>query len=363
MTWHIRKTDIPAISLGAKLLSCGGGGDTKSVEALLLSIMNDADEIEVRTIADIKNEWIVSVGIMGSTVLFNEDIPSGDEGHQALLTYESVSNRKAGALISIEIGGVNALAPLVIAQQTKLPVIDGDGMGRAFPELYMTSFHLNRIPLAPLSVVTHDHKLAIAADNDAFASTYQAKEFTVRNGGHSHTIGYGADADQMKTAMLPGTLNLVYRLGKVIKNELSLNKKLNQLFEIFDNSIYGLPKVILQGVLSEVNRWFENGAMIGKLVVEGRSAFSNRKVEVEFRNEFISIKENGYICTAPDLVLLLNAQNLSPLSVVEVQAGQSVKVLAISAPNVLRTTDMLEYVGPRHYQLPCSYKPFNEGGR
>jgi len=37
-------------------------------------------------------------------------------------------------------GGSNALIPLVCALQLGLPVVDGDGMGRAFPELQMDSF-------------------------------------------------------------------------------------------------------------------------------------------------------------------------------------------------------------------------------
>ncbi|MDQ0272788.1 DUF917 domain-containing protein [Cytobacillus purgationiresistens] len=362
MTWNIKKQDIPAISLGANLLSCGGGGDTTSVEALLMSILSEEDVIEVKTVADLSDEWVVSVGIMGSTVLFNEDIPSGDEGHQALLTYESVSNKKAGALISIEIGGVNALAPLVIANQTKLPVIDGDGMGRAFPELFMTSFHLAGISLSPVVLKTHDFNMVIDENDDVFKTTEKAKAFTKTNGGHSHTIGYGSTGKRMKTAMLPGTLNLALRLGKIIKRNTDVDEMLSHIRLAFENSIYGMPKVILRGVVSDVHRWFENEAIIGKLEVDGRSAFTNRRIEVEFKNEFISIKEDQYICTAPDLILLLNAQSLIPYSVVEVQAGLSVVVLAIPAPNALRTTDMLELVGPKTYQLSCPYQPFEGEG-
>ena len=42
---------------------------------------------------------------------------------------------KIVAVMSAEIGGLNAMEPLVMAARTGMPVVDCDGMGRAFPEL------------------------------------------------------------------------------------------------------------------------------------------------------------------------------------------------------------------------------------
>mgnify|MGYP000299537151 FL=1 len=41
------------------------------------------------------------------------------------------------AILSGEIGGLNCIAPLVVGADLGLPVLDCDGMGRAFPELQM----------------------------------------------------------------------------------------------------------------------------------------------------------------------------------------------------------------------------------
>ena len=40
-----------------------------------------------------------------------------------------------GAVLCFEIGGINNIIPLTVAAALDLPVIDGDGMGRAFPSL------------------------------------------------------------------------------------------------------------------------------------------------------------------------------------------------------------------------------------
>ena len=39
------------------------------------------------------------------------------------------------AIVCAEIGGMNALSPLSVAARLGIPVLDCDGMGRAFPQL------------------------------------------------------------------------------------------------------------------------------------------------------------------------------------------------------------------------------------
>ena len=48
---------------------------------------------------------------------------------------ESSGGKSIVALCSGEVGGSNSMSPLYTAPLVNLPVIDCDGMGRAFPEL------------------------------------------------------------------------------------------------------------------------------------------------------------------------------------------------------------------------------------
>ena len=45
------------------------------------------------------------------------------------------SKETPAAIFPAEIGGMNALGPLTVAARLNIPVIDCDGMGRAFPKL------------------------------------------------------------------------------------------------------------------------------------------------------------------------------------------------------------------------------------
>ena len=48
-----------------------------------------------------------------------------------------------------EIGGTNALEPLIVAADLDIPVIDCDGMGRAFPQLQQFTPFIYDCPFAP----------------------------------------------------------------------------------------------------------------------------------------------------------------------------------------------------------------------
>ena len=55
-----------------------------------------------------------------------------------------------------EIGGGNGVLPLAIAAELGLPLVDADGMGRAFPEGPQVSMHVAGLSPAPV-FLTDEH--------------------------------------------------------------------------------------------------------------------------------------------------------------------------------------------------------------
>lgn len=58
--------------------------------------------------------------------------------------------RQLWGVLSAEIGGGNGLEPLAIGARLKLPVVDADYMGRAFPELQAGSHDQSAAAVSPL---------------------------------------------------------------------------------------------------------------------------------------------------------------------------------------------------------------------
>lgn len=352
MSWVITKKDIPEISLGAKFLSCGGGGDTKTVEYLLLSIMKDTDMIVVKTFMDIMNEWIVPVAVAGSTILYSEDLPSGTEIGQTLKLYEEVTGSNADAVISIEIGGMNGLVPLVAALERNLPVIDGDGMGRAFPLLEMTSFFHTQTSYIPFVALSGEETI-IVRDHHGFEEKYQS--FLSENYGFMHIACYGMYGQHMKAAMIPGTLKLASEIGKAIGSG-SIEDKGQSLRTLFSNSVYGNLEVIFKGRISAIKRWFAKEVLVGSCHLDGQGSFHGQLADVYYQNEFLSIRLSRETCiTAPNLIIFVHHETWLPVSVSEIREGILVNVLTVPVPSIFLTKEMRRLTGPQNFDIPNEF--------
>src|SRR5690606_17311745 len=74
---------------------------------------------------------------MGAPTVIIEKVPDGQEMVRSFRALEGRLGRRARAVMSVEAGGLNSTLPFVTAAELGLPVVDADGMGRAFPELQM----------------------------------------------------------------------------------------------------------------------------------------------------------------------------------------------------------------------------------
>src|SRR5205823_5438500 len=82
---------------------------------------------------------------------------------RAVRMMEEYLNRRFTAVMSLEIGGGNSIQPFMAAAMLGLPVVDGDCMGRAFPEAQMTSFAIHDLPMYPLTLAdVRDNAVIVA---------------------------------------------------------------------------------------------------------------------------------------------------------------------------------------------------------
>jgi uncharacterized protein len=84
--------------------------------------------------------YVLPCAFIGSPTVLIEKLPSGTEVLNAVREMIQVceaDGKRVSALMCCEIGGMNSLEPLLVGAKLGLPVVSGDGMGRAFPELQM----------------------------------------------------------------------------------------------------------------------------------------------------------------------------------------------------------------------------------
>ena len=151
MGYTVTAEDLDAIALGGAFLGTGGGGDPYIGKLMARNALAEHGPVQVIDADEVADDALcVPVFMMGAPTVMVEKLPSGEEILKALAELERFLGQKAQALICVEAGGLNSTIPYAVAAITGLPLIDGDGMGRAFPELQMVSFTMHdTIPANP----------------------------------------------------------------------------------------------------------------------------------------------------------------------------------------------------------------------
>ena len=143
--------DMEDIAIGGAMLGTGGGGDPYIGKLMAQQAIRAHGPVRLMDVAGLAdNALVVPVCMMGAPTVMTEKLPQGDELMNAFRALEKVMGRKVDAVLCGEAGGVNSTTPFVVAAAAGLPLIDGDGMGRAYPELQMVTFTLHGVSATPM---------------------------------------------------------------------------------------------------------------------------------------------------------------------------------------------------------------------
>ena len=149
----IAEEDLEALARGAAVLGTGGGGDPYVGRLLAAQALREHGPVELVPPADLPDDASVfPVAMMGAPTVMVEKTPSIERIGDTVAALAEHLGVTPTHIACIEAGGVNSTFPLVAAAQLGLPVVDGDGMGRAFPELQMVLPTLSGIAATPMSI-------------------------------------------------------------------------------------------------------------------------------------------------------------------------------------------------------------------
>src|ERR1700722_12392311 len=142
--------DLEHLSLGSSVLGSGGGGDPSYSLLMTKYLIEKYGPINIISIEELQeDDFVVPLSMMGAPLINMERVLSGRELDILLQTIEKTVQRKPTVLMASEIGGANAFTPFLIAAKWGLPVLDADMIGRAFPELQMSSCYLKNLKSTP----------------------------------------------------------------------------------------------------------------------------------------------------------------------------------------------------------------------
>ncbi|MGH3917011.1 MAG: DUF917 family protein, partial [Pseudonocardiaceae bacterium] len=137
---HLGESQLDDLAVGAAVLGAGGGGNPYLGALLAKQVIREHGPVQLVAVAEVPDDaLIVATAGMGAPTVGVEKLPSGDEHVRALQAVQSYLGRPITHTVSIEAGGSNSTVPLRVGAKLGMPVIDADGMGRAFPEIQMVT--------------------------------------------------------------------------------------------------------------------------------------------------------------------------------------------------------------------------------
>ena len=159
--WQVTEQDLESIAIGAGILGTGGGGNPYIGMLRARQAIRENGPVNVLSPGELGNDdQVICVGGIGAPTVGIEKMRD-KQAYYALRAIEEYTGTRATSLVSNEIGGSNSLEPIIPAAMSGLPVVDADGMGRAYPEFQMKTYFVYGVPYVPMAVSDEKGNTAI----------------------------------------------------------------------------------------------------------------------------------------------------------------------------------------------------------
>lgn len=356
MKW-LNEEDIENIAIGAAVLGTGGGGDPYIGKLMAIAAIRKYGPVKVVSVDELNDDdFVLPASGMGSPSVLVEKIPSYEQLKAPITAYEKAVGKKADVVMPIEIGGVNSLIPVAVAAMNNIPILDGDAMGRAFPEAQMVTFHLDGIQ--PELATIGDEQGNVVSINPANGiwSEKIARQVTIAMGGSSIVCDYGISGAQAKKSVIPGTLSLASQIGSILQNRRTA--KVHPIKQML-NILGGYQ--IFKGKAIRIERRIQDGFTRGRATFEGTDKDKEKTAQLFFQNEHLLAEVDGKAAAiTPDLIAVLDEETGMPITTEGLKYGARVAIVAFPANEKWRTEIGIETAGPRYFNYSCDYVPLEK---
>ena len=354
---RIDEQDVDFIAVGAAVLGSGGGGDPYIGKLMAKQAIREHGPVRLLPVDEVPDdELIIPSAMMGAPAVMLEKLPNGSEPELAFRALEKHLDRTAYGVISIEAGGLNSCIPIYTAARLGLPLVDADGMGRAFPELQMVTFSVAGVPSTPMVLCDEKGNRMILETVTNQWSEVLARTATVAMGLSSMLSIYCVDGRTLKQSAVRGTLSLAEEIGKRI---LLSNRSEEDPVAAILRVTRGFRLFV--GKISDVSRDLTTGFVRGRVLIEGTDEDKGSGCEIEFQNENLLARRDGRpAAVTPDLITVLDRESAFPITTEGLKYGQRVVVIGMPCDRFWRSEQGLAHVGPRYFQYDMDYTPVEE---
>jgi hypothetical protein len=317
---------LRALARGCAVLGAGGGGDPHLALLQALQASGDFGPVPLIDVDELPGDaLIMPCGGIGAPTVSIEKIENGDEGNRLRDYLEHETGQRVAALMAAEIGGGNGLLPVAWAARLGLPLVDADGMGRAFPEVPQVTMHLAGIPASPAVMTDERGNVEVLRAISGHWMERLERAAAVEFGGAASSTEFPLTAAQARGATVRNSVSLAITIGEAI----------------------------------ESSQEAPVAALIAKIGAFG--ADTGRLIRLEVQNENLVALERGQVlASVPDLISVLDSETADAIATERIRYGQRVTVIAFACDPVWRTERGIALTGPRAFGYDFDYGPVEE---
>ncbi len=354
MLQEFAEENIEPLATGAWILGTGGGGNPYISTLNLRRLYAEGKRVQVMDPMALDDDDMVAVvSMMGAPLVSQERL--GDPAHlaRAVEVMEDYLGKPFRAIMSVEIGGSNAISSFLAAAMLDRPVVNADAMGRAYPEAQMTSFAIGNLPMFPLSLVdVRDNEVIVTRAASWKWMERISRKVCTEVGSTAATCKAPRTGKEVKEWGIHYTVTKAVELGRAVMDARARHD--DPVKAVLDHEG---GKELFRGKVVDVARETTGGFLRGRTIIEGSDADRGSRMELGFQNEWaVAFRDGEPVAMTPDLLCLLDTVSGSAIGTESVRYGQRVTVVALPAPELLTTPAGIAAVGPRAFGYDIDFR-------
>jgi hypothetical protein len=346
--------DLEDYAQGCAILGSGGGGDVDVSVLQARAAIDATGPAVVVDLADLDDDALVMpIATWGAPTVGIEKFGSGREAATLSGAIARRFGRPIAAVMAGEIGGSNGVYPVAVAAELGVPLVDADGMGRAFPEGPQVSMHVAGLSPTPAFLVDEYDNLVELAPSDGDWFERLGRAVTVAFGGSATSADYMMTAGVARSATVRGSVTLARALGGAVRAG-----GVDAVLEA------GNGVRLVTGKVVDLQRRTTGGFARGEVTLAGTGPDTGRTVIVHVQNEnLLAIEDERALAVVPDLIVLLDEASGMAVPTERVRFGQRLTAIGLPCAPVWRTAAGLALAGPEAFDFPHAYRPVEELAR
>ncbi|HKZ54426.1 MAG TPA: DUF917 domain-containing protein [Anaerolineales bacterium] len=331
----LTKQGVHDLLEGLAILGTGGGGSPEWGRRIL---ENDLDRGRQPTLVDPSDvpdaATVASGGFMGSVKILDRMDPvelverweRRFELSEAFKVMEATIGRGVDYVVAFEMGGLNTPVILSLGARTGIPVVDGDGLGRAAPETQMVSFIGHGVSLTPMPLVDAEGNVVVV--RHGVENTYPdvlGRWVVSRGGGMGANAHYPMSGADLKRSVIPHTITKAEALGRDLRSARELGRDpLSAVVAHLQG--HHVHSAAIQSI--QEDEW--QGFYFTRVALEGG-------VNITIKNETMALFVDGQPATIfPDLICMLDPATGRGLMSVDLKVGDEVAIVVAACHPRLR---------------------------